>query len=285
MSDTKRKLSSVTWTRNDSYPNMPYRCLMYLQCGVEVFDEIVLVDWCSPNNVPFVEQYNEYIPKTGKIKSIEISEEKAESIFPLYRDFEKSVSTIMNIGICRAEGDFVLSNTVDLITERPNIDDLATDTIYVHGRRGVPEQDYLHFTDSESLKNYLMENYLKYPNAPDSVSPTGEPIWDPIDVWSLVVCVGDFQLAHKNVWNEVRGFEISAAIANDSNLMKKVFTHGLKSSKIDLKAFHLDHIFSHKYISREDYLKQQYENVAIFQKTKNSENWGLQDVDFKIRTI
>jgi hypothetical protein len=82
--------------------------------------------------------------------------------------------------------------------------------------------------------------------------------------WSLVVCCGDYQLAHKSLWYKMKGFEESMIYRDcaDTNVMKKGMIYGNGSQILDLDVFHLD-----------DY-------VVNFESTENTDDWGFVDYDF-----
>ena len=81
-------------------------------------------------------------------------------------------------------------------------------------------------------------NQNNYPEKPDANRK--EDIGDP---WSLVICCGDYQVAHRDLWHKMRGFEESMIYRNfaDTNLMKKGSIYG-KISKLKLPIFHLSKI-------------------------------------------
>ena len=166
-------MSSVCWTRNDNLRNMPYRCLMHIQSAIKEFDEVIVVDWCSSGKT-FIQECYDYLPKTGKIKSIQVTEDLIKSVIPNPLKFSDLSPTITNVGIRRATSDFILATTADVIANRPDLSVLNDTTMYVNGRRGVPEKDYCKFDTVDDLREYLFTNYEKYPNSPDSVSVDGK---------------------------------------------------------------------------------------------------------------
>jgi hypothetical protein len=110
----------------------------------------------------------------------------------------------------------------------------------------------------------------------------GNPIWDENDLWSVVVCCGDFQLAHKSVWEKIRGFEERDTEGEptgraylDTNIMKKAKLSGFGIDKVDIDIFHLNHN-TPKYINTENTTKRnsQKEFVQDFETTSNDESWG-----------
>jgi hypothetical protein len=50
----------------------------------------------------------------------------------------------------------------------------------------------------------------------------------PNDKWSIINCCGDFQLAHRDLWNKIKGFEekMTYACFQDTNVQKKATLEG-----------------------------------------------------------
>jgi hypothetical protein len=66
----------------------------------------------------------------------------------------------------------------------------------------------------------------------------------PNDKYSLINCCGDFQLAHRNVWNTIKGFEENMIYAcfQDTNIQKKAVLNGFDLEAIyDIPLYHMSH--------------------------------------------
>jgi hypothetical protein len=182
-----------------------------------------------------------------------------------------------NIGIRTAidEGyDWILSTNIDCLIDNINIDELQEDTLYTARRRNVPQSFHLSNSISVSM---LIENKESFPQAQLSVID-GQSIWDKGDVWSLVVCCGDFQFAHSNLWQDIRGFEEAAAgrAYADSNLMKRPIMIGKKTAILDVNLFHLDHTNTSFRLPGEYLpLNDMFTFVEGFKKSTNTKNWGV----------
>lgn len=281
-------VSTVFFSRNDNYtPNMEHRVLLAIQSSIISFDEVVYVDWCSPNDVTFIEAHRDQIPKTGKLKCVKVTEKQLREQSDIQNFFNPANrATVWNIGIRRATSDFILSTAGDVITERPDVDSLDANTMYTVARMAVPEMAHLQYSDVTALREMLFANFTQFQRSPDSVSHDGQAIWDPEDVWTLVVCCGDFLLAHRNVWNTIKAFEQSMTVAMDSNIMKKAHTHGFNRKKLYTKAYHLDHQGSAGGgVPHDEYMKQYYANVVNFGRTNNPDDWGLANINFETEVI
>ena len=70
------KLSAVVVTRNDDYGgNLNDRATYCLNSLVNTFDEVILVDWNSPNNRPQLWDIDKNISFKGNLKHIVITPE------------------------------------------------------------------------------------------------------------------------------------------------------------------------------------------------------------------
>ena len=122
----------------------------------------------------------------------------------------------------------------------------------------------------------------------------------PNDSFSLINCCGDFQLAHRDVWNKIRGFEESMIYACfvDTNIQKKATINGFGLKAIfDPPIFHMEH---GSYYTKEDGSrtsdKGQYSEdnkayndvwnyVEFFEESTNDENWGLGNINIEYEII
>jgi glycosyltransferase involved in cell wall biosynthesis len=278
---SKQKISVVVTGRNYDYSgNLHQRMIPSLNSFLKYYDEVIYVDFNSIDGSYF-DKIKSNIDKTNKLKVINVSPEQC---IGLSKDFDNKFIEVVarNIGIRRASGDFILSSNPDIICSRPSDDQLNNNTMFAGARRDVPIEFYTsmdHGILEEKLMS-LMNLFIKKPRVLDEY---GNPIWDPNDRWSVVVCCGDYQLAHRNVWYAIKGFEESATgrCYADSNLMKKASLTGFDIKEITLPIFHLNHN-TEKYIKNDKETPKncQIAYVQNFIKTTNSDDWGYSDIIF-----
>ena len=112
----------------------------------------------------------------------------------------------------------------------------------------------------------------------------------PNDNYSLINCCGDFQLAHKNIWNEIKGFEeeLIYVLYSDTNVQKKAIKHGFELKAIYSPA--LFHIFHGKGgggfldgINRKVY--DMYRAVTAQEKTENADTWGFEPIEMEYELL
>jgi len=277
------KVSVVLMGRNDNYgDNLHHRAIHSITNFIASYDEIIYVDWKSPNGVSLIHDIKPYLPQTQKLKVFEVTEQDIQVNNPEYLNYSIVEVLGRNIGIRRATNDWILVSNIDIITPKVDLTQYQTDTLYTSARRNVPESSHLSFSYTQELNDYLESNYDNFVLMRDSVI-NGKAVWDEGDIWSLVVGCGDFQFAHKNVWYGIKGFEEEAGgrCYADSNVMKKAAL-GYKIEKCFHPLFHLDHNSNKIKIEGEILpLNDQKQFVTNFIKSTNTDNWGWGDYSIK----
>ena len=139
------KLSAIVVARNDNYGgNLNDRATYCLNSLIDTFDEVILVDWNSPNNRPLLWDIDSNINFRGNLKHIVITPEIASML--TNNDPHAQVCNEVlgrNIGIRRATGDYIVSTNIDVIAPRRDQleqtiqNELNDDTFYTISRRYV----------------------------------------------------------------------------------------------------------------------------------------------------
>ena len=147
------KLSAVVITRNDNYGgNLNDRATYCLNSLVNTFDEVILVDWNSPDNKPQLWDIQDKIDLKGNLKHIVITPEIASMLTNNDPQAQVCCETLArNIGIRRATGDYIVSTNIDVIAPRRDQlektikNELNDDTFYTISRR---------YTDWEQIEKF-----------------------------------------------------------------------------------------------------------------------------------
>ncbi len=290
------KLSAVVVTRNDNYGgDLNDRATYCLNSLIDTFDEVILIDWNSPNNRPLLWDIDKNIKFRGNLKHIVITPEVASMLTNEDPHAQVCCETLgRNIGIRRATGDYIVSTNIDVIAPRRDQlektinNDLNTNTFYTISRRHIEWKDIEEFhggerkyNDWEELRNHLIENSeeRKYE----------EKVVDGDD-YSIVNCCGDFQLAHRDIWDEIRGFEeeLIYVLYSDTNVQKKAVKHGFELKAIYSPA--LFHIYHGKGgggfldgINRKT--NDPYRAIMGQEKTENADTWGFEPVEMEYKLL
>ena len=290
------KLSAVVVTRNDNYGgDLNDRATYCLNSLIDTFDEVILIDWNSPNSRPLLWDIDKNIKFRGNLKHIVITPEVASMLTNEDPHAQVCCETLgRNIGIRRATGDYIVSTNIDVIAPRRDQlektinNDLNTNTFYTISRRHIEWKDIEEFHggerkygDWEKLRNHLIENSeeRKYE----------EKVVDGDD-YSIVNCCGDFQLAHRDIWDEIRGFEeeLIYVLYSDTNVQKKAVKHGFELKAIYSPA--LFHIYHGKGgggfldgINRKT--NDPYRAIMGQEKTENADTWGFEPVEMEYELL
>ena len=295
------KTACVVFGRNDGYKEAE-RFVIHLTTLLETFDEVIYVDWNSPTH-SFLYEVIDQIPKTGRLKHFVIPPEYADML--TMNDPQAQVcNTVLsfNLGIRRTDAEWIVVSTTDVIPPRKEVlQDFiskATKTdFYTFSRRDIEYDNVI--ANLDRLDDYRKE-----------LDQTTEPRYFPTrvtpnDVWSIFNCCGDFQLAHKNLWFKIRGYEepMMYSCYPDTNIQKKAILYGFKLEPIyDIPLYHM----SHKGMGNDgsspskQYYNNPWEWVENFNRyehplnkhiggtymvSRNADTWGFSNVEIEYETI
>ena len=103
-------------------------------------------------------------------------------------------------------------------------------------------------------------------------------------IYSRIANCGDFQIAHKEIWKSIRGFEeemYKSAVCTDTNVQKKAVLAGYELYVDSIPfVFHISH-------EERSVWKNGNTNANLlieknFTKTTNKEQWGFSDRGFNM---
>ena len=284
------KIGSVVVNRNDGYKDFE-RGIIHFESFLESFDEINYIDWNSPKG-SFLWEIEDKLPKTGKIKHFIIPPEICNKIIPEPTAQQCNEALSRNIGITRSDCDWIVSTNIDIIPPTRNeleelMKTLDKNTFYTISRREAPKDIvYKHKDNIAELRKSL--SHIIERHFPAKVTHN--------DDYSLINCCGDFQIAHKDVWNKLKGFEEEMIYQCyvDTNIQKKSVLNGFNLEVLyNPPLYHMEH---GAYYTKDDGTrvadlenkgafkgdKKAYNDVwkyvEIFEKTTNKESWGLNNI-------
>ena len=113
------------------------------------------------------------------------------------------------------------------------------------------------------------------------------------DDYSLINCCGDFQIAPKHIWDEIKGFEeeLIYPLFADTNVQKKAIKHGFNLKAIyNPPMFHINHGSKGwggggiaDGINKK--ANDQYRAIIAQEKTQNETSWGFGNTEIEYETI
>jgi hypothetical protein len=242
------KTTAVIVSRNDNYGgNLIERSTYCINSSIETYDEVIYVDWNSPTH-SLLWDIEDNINFKGNLKHFIITPEIAKHLTNF--DLHAQVcceALARNIGLSRATGDWVISTNIDIIAPKKEdilntIKGLGENSFYTISRREVELSTIkeffggdVNYQDWTSLRDHLISTSEE--RHFDEKTVTG-------DDYSIINCCGDYQIAHKNVWNTIRGMEedLIYSLYTDTNVQKKAVMHGFGLKALYNPAFfHINH--------------------------------------------
>lgn len=275
------KKSVILASRNDNYGgNLHKRTTMALISLIENHDEVVFVDWKTKNGEGVISNIKNNLPHTKKLKYVQVPKEFLVEKYPHLANYTMIESISRNIALRRTENDYVISTNIDIVTTPLDDSVLRENVFYTVPRRDVEESLHLSFNEYESLYNHLSVNRDSF--------RAKERIGSETDKWSLINCCGDYQIGHKNVWNQMKGFEESILFGCgiDTNVMKKASFYS-DIQVLEHYIFHLNH-GKNGYRDEDESVPPMSDQNSIirdFTETTNSDNWGMYNENLPIELI
>lgn len=280
------KTAVVFYGRNDGYKEKE-RTLICINSMVDTFDEVWFVDWNSPEDKgPLLWDIEDGLKKEGKIRHVIIPPKIAQMLTP---EDASVVNGIIppNLVFRRTNADWIVATSLDIIPPFKHelhefLENADPNTFYTLSRREVDYEEVLKNQDN-------LEEFRK--NLPSQIPPRYFPAKvTPNDNYSLINCCGDFQLATKEVWNKVKGYEEAMYYAcyPDTNVQKKAVLNGYNLEAIyDIPLYHMSHAGMGNDGSSPS--KQKYNDpikwVENFTESENDDDWGLANIEIEYETI
>jgi hypothetical protein len=291
------KISAVIVSRNDNYGDyLNERATYALNSAIHTYDEVIYVDWNSPTH-SLLYDIKDNLQLKGNLKHFVITPEIASILTNNDPQAQKCCEVLgRNIGIKRAEGDWIVSTNIDVIhPKREDVENIikinGNNNMITLSRREVTWDTIkefhggeLKYQDWELLRNHISTNSEKREVYEKIVSG---------DDYSLINCCGDFQFAPKHIWNNIKGFEeeLIYALFSDTNVQKKASMHGYGLKAIfEPPMFHINHGSKGwggggiaDGINKKT--NDQYRAVVYQQLTENTDSWGFGDTEIEFEII
>jgi FkbM family methyltransferase len=234
------KTAAIIFGRNDNYKEKE-RFIIHLNTMLDTFDEVIYIDWNSPTN-SFLYEVIDKIHHTGRLKHYIIPPEYANMMTMGDKDAQTcNASLAFNIGIRRTDAEWIVLSTTDIIPPTKEvlnefIQKSNKNSFYTLSRRDIEYKDIIDNLDT-------LDEYRKYLDK--STTPRYFPAKvTPNDNYSIFNCCGDFQLASKNLWYKIRGYEemMLYSCFVDTNVQKKAVLYGFDLIPVyDVPLYHMSH--------------------------------------------
>lgn len=284
------KISAVIVSRNDNYGgHLNERATYCFNSAIDTYDEVIYVDWNSPNH-SLLYDIKDNISFKGNLKHIVITPEIAAILTNHDEHAQKCCEVLArNIGLRRATGDWLLSTNIDIIhpirEELENIlQRLDNNSFYTISRRHTDwdtikafHNGEIKFSEWKTLRDHLIENSDERHFEEKTIDG---------DDYSIINCCGDYQIAPRQVWEEIRGFEedLIYPLYADTNVQKKAIMHGLGLRALyHPPLFHIEHGRGGGGFLDGINKKCNNPHRAILNQnlTQNHETWGFKEINIE----
>jgi hypothetical protein len=291
------KISAIIISRNDNYGgHLNERATYAINSAINTYDEVIYIDWNSPTH-SLLWDIKDNLQLKGNLKHFVITPEIASYLTNNNPDVQKCCEVLArNIGIRRATGDYIVSTNIDIIhPKREDIESIINNsdnnTMITLSRREVTwdiikefHGGEMKFQEWDKLRDYI------YINSEERIynEKTVEG-----DDYSLINCCGDFQIAPKHIWDEIKGFEeeLIYPLFADTNVQKKAVKHGFGLKAIyNPPMFHINHGSKGwggggiaDGINKK--ANDQYRAIIAQEKTQNEASWGFGDTEIEYEII
>ena len=278
-------ISAIICGRNDNYGGrLIERATYSINSLLETFDEVVYVDWNTEHGKKILTDELK-IKDRSKLKVITVPPDKVkeltngEKIQPMCEVLSR------NIAIRKATGDIIVSTNIDIIAPSRNQLDLVTSNLKPIEMITVTRKDLelndvdkafseLPFTNErvsllfgvDSIHTKLMSPYLKITK--DIIDKF--PGKNHHTLASVICGCGDFQIAHRETWYKIKGFEESMKKRQFSDTTvqyKVIMENGTVRASNFPPIYHLEH--------ERDNNANILNSIDMTKFTTNIDTWGF----------
>ncbi len=278
-------ISAIICGRNDNYGgHLIERATYSINSLLETFDEVVYVDWNTEHGKKILTDELE-IKDRSKLKVITITPDKVkeltngEKIQPMCEVLSR------NIGIRNTTGDIIVSTNIDIIAPPRNQLDLVASNLkpmelLTITRKDIELSDMNKAFNTIPFRNERMSLLFGVDSIHNKLmSPYLEMTKEIIDKFpeknhhtlaSIICGCGDFQIAHKETWYKIKGFEESMKKSQYSDTTvqyKVIMENGIVRASNFPPIYHLEH--------ERDNSANILNSISMLKFTTNSDNWGF----------
>lgn len=293
-----KSISAIFFSLNDNYtPDNKERTVICLNHLLQNVDEVVYVDWGSPDGVSLLEILKDkYVSKTGKIKHVKVSKNDIVSLLPKGVHFIQQAMA-RNIALRHASCEYIISTNVDVIVPpRHELMNLLDPNAFVTIARKDVDVNFCIslFNNANDKMHNVLVNYCNLRQNSNDTDPINtfkseaklqldekSELYRQHITYSKVWNCGDFQIAHRDIWFDIRGFEegkYESPMCDDSIVHKKACLFGYK-----LLVLNEPHVFHMSHPARSAHNKQSmgdiqkyFINLGIEKRyTYNIDTWGI----------
>uniref|UniRef100_A0A7S0WJP5 Uncharacterized protein n=1 Tax=Ostreococcus mediterraneus TaxID=1486918 RepID=A0A7S0WJP5_9CHLO len=247
------KLGGFIVTRNDNYGgDLVGRSTLALRRMIEVFDEVVVVDMNTPlGTPPFLALLPADISGARNIKSVVVSPEMCARELGAACEDKMYELLARNIGLRESAADVVVStNSEVIVPSRLTLDEIIKQAslfddknAVILERVNIPQVKAQSIALSKGTEGKEGVKMLRSVRVQDfRVGPAG------LMEVSIIGDCGDFQMAHRDLWQKIGGFAKNQHGHNfgDSDVIARWLSSSATVHVANVKVYHTSHT-SHKH--------------------------------------
>ena len=292
------KISAVIVSRNDNYGgHLNERAIYAINSAIETYDEVFYIDWNS-ETYSMLYDIKEDLQLKGNLKHISVTPSIASALTNYDPQAQKCCEVLArNIGIRRATEDYIVSTNIDIIQPKREdivklIEEKGTENFMTTVSRREVEWEYIKEFQGGDY------NFANWSAFRDDAYKTSVPrnkleSTTPGDEYSIINCCGDFQLAPKEVWHTIKGFEedLIYPLYADTNVQKKAKLYGYNlTGQFTPPLFHINHGskgwggggFADGINKTANDITRA---ITDQQESRNSEQWGFSNIEIEYETF
>lgn len=294
------KVSVVLVGRNDDYGGRQVERVNYsMNCMLDTFDEVIYVDWNTDGSRNLIDDLDIQI-HPEKLVVITVPPEQCKEIMgeSNYSIGEKCCNVLArNVGIRRATGDVIVDSNTDIIPPKREFLDVLFKSLHPGDMCTIAKHDvdvdvlakmysqtrsYIHVRDLVPIHYGVnpISNRLIFPSLEMNKQILSQiPEAHHHAASSLICACGDMQIAHRETWWAIRGFEES--------MIKRMYLDSIVQYKVILSGgtvrttnfppiYHIEHERNNAH---------DLQNIQQPEIGKNKDTWGFSDIKFKTTKI
>ena len=294
------KVSVVLVGRNDNYGGRQVERVNYsINCMLDTFDEVIYVDWNTDGPKTLADELDIKV-HPEKLVVITVPPEQCKEIMgeDNYERGQKCCEVLArNVGIRRATGDIIVDSNTDIIPPRREYLDVVLKDLKRGDMLTIAKHDvdvdilakmysqtgsYIHVRDLVPIHYGVnpISARLIFPSLEINKQILSQIPEAQHHVASSLICAcGDMQIAHKETWWAIKGFEESMIkrMYIDSIVQYKVIMNGGTVRATNFPpVYHVEH---------ERNNAPSVQNVQQPEIGTNKDTWGFSDIKFKTSSI
>ena len=289
-------ITAVVTGRNDNYGgHLNERATYSFNTMLETFDEVIYVDWNtdSGNNILTDDLV---INDRTKLKTLKVTPELARQLTQGKETQKMCEVLARNVGIRRAKGRVIVSTNIDIIPPPRKYLDILVSELKPMEMVTLSKQDveleqldkqFGVSPDWKTVSELLTNLVGLWPLTKRLMCPhlvvnrdllTQVPPQHAHSFASIIMACGDFQIALKDTWHTIKGFEesmIKRSYADTVVQYKTIMAGGTVRATNYPPVYHIEH--------ERDNNPAVQNSMDLPVRTTNADTWGFNDIKIPSR--